>query len=290
MTDTAFLVGLQDAQAESVHPITGRAGAMAPSVHCLDPDDSPVAPRPTPNTACAHGTGHGPATATATTTAPPPALPLPSATNSPRPCLPSSAMPPSRVSLRHPARDGNGARPRRVHRHRSPPPPLARLLVMRESGSIDDSSTRCRAVRAACTFCRFKSKSKRKKRTKKREKDAKPRKSTRHPGSVVSRCRCRCRPTCHADVHAGAGAASESKGSTISRAPCFDASAAPSLTLCVPVVVTEAVRWPLRSFRSDAACARSWPLGACGVSRVSLWSRQVNLKLKFETTLRALQL
>jgi hypothetical protein len=106
MTDTAFLVGLQDAQAESVHPITGRAGAMAPSVHCLDPDDSPVA-RPTPNTACAHGTGHGPATATATTTAPPLALPLPSATNSPRPCLPSSAMPPSRVSLRHPARDGN---------------------------------------------------------------------------------------------------------------------------------------------------------------------------------------
>jgi hypothetical protein len=139
MTDTAFLVGLQDAQAESVHPITGRAGAMAPSVHCLDPDDSPVAPRPTPNTACAHGTGHGPATATgtATTTAPPLALPLPSATNSPRPCLPSSAMPPSRVSLRHPARGRecrNGSRPRRVHRHRSsPPPPLARLLVNRDA-------------------------------------------------------------------------------------------------------------------------------------------------------------
>jgi hypothetical protein len=68
--------------------------------------------------------------------------------------------------------DGNGARPRRVHRHRSPPPPppsFAWLLVMRENGSID-SSTPCRAIRAACTFCRFKSKSKRKKEQKNKAK------------------------------------------------------------------------------------------------------------------------
>jgi hypothetical protein len=133
-----------------------------------------------------------------------------------------------------------------------------------KADSIDDSSTRCRPSELHVPFVDSNPNPKGKKNKKIKQKDAtrpeQPRKSTRHPGSVVSRCRCR--PTCHADVHAGAGAASESKGSTISRAPCFDASAAPSLTLCVPVVVTEAVRWPLRSFRSDAACARSWPLGA----------------------------
>lgn len=107
--------GRQNPSIQSLPPTGPCMGALAlaPSVHW------PIRPSRPPNTACAHGTALPP---------PPPGhhrLPSSPVSHQLPAALPAlSAMPPSRVSLRRPARDGTGAR--RVHRHRSPPPPVAR--------------------------------------------------------------------------------------------------------------------------------------------------------------------